>query len=256
MLFFVGHVFPYIAVAVFVGGMAWRTADWLRRPVPFPLALDLGGGGVLARVAAIARELLLFDSVFRSDRRLWLWAGLMHASLAAILFGHVVGIASVGRQFTWIGVSAATSVALSAALGVLFGLVFVVSVVALLFRRRAVPEVRTLSIAADWFDLALLLAIAITGLLTRIGFTDPDLAAVRFYLGTILTLDPADLPHRWMFITHFALVCVLLTYFPFSKLVHLTGGLISRGLVAPPVRPRPHVSPGPTSRGRAGTALR
>ena len=236
MLFFVGHIFPYAALVVFVMGMTWRTAGWLRRPVPFPLALDPFPAGAATRVAVLAKELLLFSSLLKGDRRLWLLAGLMHASLAAIVLGHVVGISSLGQQFTILGASPESSTAMSKTLGVLVGLLFVASVFALLRRRRTVSEVRRLSAAADYFDLTLLLAIAATGLLMRLAPVDFDLAAVRAYIGSVLVLRPTDIPDQSLFIVHFVLVGVLLVYFPFSKLVHVTGGVVSRALIGPPAR--------------------
>ncbi|MBI5505994.1 MAG: respiratory nitrate reductase subunit gamma [Deltaproteobacteria bacterium] len=236
MLFFVGCMLPYLAAAVFLIGMTWRTASWLARPVPFALALDPGQCGATRRAATITGELLLLKSLYRGDRRLWLWAGLMHGSLASIILGHVVGIGWAGRQFTVLGISSAASTALSRGLGVVFGLLLLVSVIALLYRRLVVRHVRTLSDPADYFDLALLVAIATTGMLMRLAPFEPDQSAVRTYLYGLLTLSPTAIPGNWIFIGHFALVSILLTYFPFSKLVHVTGGVVSRALVAAPAR--------------------
>lgn len=236
MLFFIGYVFPYMAVAVFLVGMAYRTGRWLRKPVPFQLALDPTHRGTMAPVAETAKELLLFSSLYRGDRRLWRWAWLMHVSLAAIIAGHVVGIVWVGRQFSHLGVSPVTSTALSQILGGIFGLLFVVSVVALLYRRRAIPEVKRLSDPADYFDLVLLLAIAITGLQMRLATPELEQTAVRTYLGGLLTFQPGPMPTAGMFVGHFALVNVLLMYFPFSKLVHTTGGVVSRALLVQSAR--------------------
>ncbi len=239
VLFFAGYVLPYVAVAVFVIGMVWRTASWLRKPVPFPLALDPTKHRTSQQAAAMAKELLLFGSLYRGDRLLWCSAWLMHVSLAAIVLGHVVGIFSLGQQFAHLGVSSATSTALSQTLGVVFGLLFVVTVLALFYRRSTVPEVKRLSDPADYFDLMLLLAIAVTGLQMRLATPELDLPAVRTYLGGLLTLRPVPIPGEGMFIRHFVLVNVLLMYFPFSKLVHLTGGLVSRALLVQsgPARP-------------------
>lgn len=239
MLFFVGCVFPYLAVAVFVIGTTWRTASWMSRPVPFPLTLDRGRRGIPAQVAEISQELLLLRSLRRGDRRLWHLAGSMHAALAMILLGHGIGIAMSGQQFTPLGFSSAASTALSRSLGVLFGLLFVASALALLYRRGAVPEVRKLSDPSDYFDLALLLAIAATGLLMRLTLLEPEQAAVRAFLGGLLTLQPVPIPGPWVFIIHFVLVNVMLTYLPFSKLVHLTGGVVSRALVVTSARAHP-----------------
>jgi nitrate reductase gamma subunit len=249
MLFLLGCVLPYLAVAMFLIGMALRTWNWLRKPVPFQLTLFPAQHGVVSQAAAVAKELLLFQGLYRGDRRLWCWAWLMHVALAAIILGHVVGIAFVSRQFTYLGASPATSKALSLTFGVIFGLLFVLSVLALCYRRTTIPEVKRLSDPADYFDLALLLAIAVTGLHMRLTTPEVDPVAVRTYLWGLLTFRPVAIPTAWIFVSHFALVNVLLMYFPFSKLVHLTGGVVSRALLVQSA-PRYPTPPGVTQDAR------
>ena len=86
-------------------------------------------------------------------------------------------------------------------------------------------RVRYISLAADYFPLLLLLAIATTGIVMR-HFVRTDVAAVKQ-----LTIGLANwtLPLRadaWL-ITHVFLVGVLLVYFPLSKLMHMPGALLS-----------------------------
>ncbi len=236
MAFPLGSIFAYMAFAVFLFGMAWRTGSWLRRPVPFALTLTHGEPGAGRQAVAVAKELLLFRSLLRGDRRLWFAAWWMHAALGLILAGHVVGIACGARQFCYVGASPETSARLSLLTGSAAGAVFVACLLVLGCRRIAIPELRWLSGPADYLVLALLLAIAVTGLLLRWGATEADLAAVRSYLGGLLTFRPVPLPDSSLFALHVTLVNVLLVYFPFSKLVHLTGGIVSQALL---VRPAP-----------------
>lgn len=241
MFFFLGYVLPYLAVTVFLAGMAWRTWSWLRRPVPFALTLDPAQSRPAGQVAALAMELLLFRSLYHGDRGLWLWAWLMHFSLALIVIGHVVGLSWLGQQFRCLGASPETSTFISHVIGTTMGLVFAVSLVVLFYRRTAVPEVKRLSDPADYFALALLLAVAVTGLHMRLASLGVDPAEVRSYLAGLLTFRPVPLPRAPIFVAHFTLVSVLLLYFPFSKLAHLTGAFASRALVlqSPPVYPTP-----------------
>ena len=234
MLLLFGVILPYLAAAVFLVGIAWRTLSWLRRPVLYPLTLVETADCPVCRAASVAGELVLFRSLLRSDRRLWFWAWAMHASLALILGGHVVGIAALTHQFTWLGTSPQTSERTSLVSGVLLGLVLVASLLALLDRRLTVPEVKRLSRPAEYFDLGLLLAVALTGLAMRAGMTHADLAAIRGYLGGLLSLRPSLPPVLPLFLVHFGLFNALLLYFPFSKLVHLTGALVSRALLVQP----------------------
>ncbi len=241
MQFFFGCLLPYLALAVFLSGMAWRTWSWLKRPAPFPITLGVAPSRPAGRVAAAAKELLLFSALYRGDRGLWCWAWMMHGSLALIIAGHVVGISSAGHQFCLFGASPETSAFLSGVIGSVSGLVFAVSLVALFYRRISLPEVKRLSDPADYFALALLLAVALTGLHMRLTSLEVSPAEVRSYLASLLTFRPIALPHQPIFAVHFTLINVLLLYFPFSKLVHLTGSFVSQSLVfqRPPVYPTP-----------------
>lgn len=244
MLFFIGQVFPYLAAGVFIVGMIWRVGTWLRVPVPFTLTLSPAPVTTSGRIWTVGRELLLFSSLWRGDRGLWLWAWLMHVTLAMAIVGHIVGISSLGLQFTAMGVTATQSKALSALMGTGTGLVLFAALFVLLYRRTAIPEVKRLSDPAEYFDLLLILAIVISGLHMRVTSLDVDLVAIRTYMGGILSLQPTDIPHEWIFVSHFFLVNVLLIYIPFSKLVHLAGSFVNRTMLvaAPPVYPTPHTS--------------
>lgn len=242
MFFFLGEVLPYMASVVFVFALLWRVAGWLRVPVPFPLTLGPSGRRRgLGRVMAVGRETLLFDSLRRGDGRLWLWAWLLHLSLVLIIVGHIAGIYYLTRQFTLVGLSAEASSRLSALSGTILGTGFVVALIVLSYRRMAITEVRRLSCVADYFILALLLAIAVTGMYMRLGGDAVELAAVRAYAAGLLTLQPVPIPRHWIFVSHFTLVNILLLYLPFSKLIHMVGIFFGRALVtqAPPVYPTP-----------------
>lgn len=241
MLFFIGQVFPYFAAGVFIIGMTWRVGTWLRVPVPFPLTLSPRPVNTMGRIGRVCRELLLFPSLWCSDRGLWLWAWLMHVSLAMIIGGHIVGISSIGLQFMDIGFTAGQSLALSALLGTSSGLLILVALIILLYRRTAIPEIKRLSDPADYFDLLLILSIVISGLHMRMTSLDVDLMAIRAYLGGIIHFRPTPIPHEWIFVSHFFLVNVLLIYIPFSKLVHFAGSVVNQSLLVapPPVYPSP-----------------
>ena len=247
MLFFIGQVLPYMAWAVFVFAMLWHLARWLRVPVPFPLTLGPSGRrGGAGRVLTLGREALFFDSLRRGDRTLWLWAWLLHISLVLVIVGHIAGIHYLTRQFTFIGLSAEASSRLSAILGTVCGTVFFVALVVLLYRRMVIAEVRRLSGAADYFILALLLAIAVIGMYMRLGGSAVELAAVRAYAAGLLTLRPVPIPRNWAFVSHFTLVNILLFYLPFSKLIHMIGIFFGQAMVMqpPPLYPTP-AGPGP-----------
>jgi nitrate reductase gamma subunit len=109
----------------------------------------------------------------------------------------------------------------------LSGVVLVVAVAYLLFRRITNPTLRYISLAADYFPLLLILGIGLTGILMRYFFKT-DIVAVKELAIGLATLHP-KLPVNLsaLFYVHLFLVCVLFAYFPFSKLMHAPGVFMS-----------------------------
>jgi nitrate reductase gamma subunit len=109
----------------------------------------------------------------------------------------------------------------------LSGVVLVVAVAYLLFRRITNPTLRYISLAADYFPLLLILGIGLTGILMRYFFKT-DIVAVKELAIGLVTLHP-KLPANLssLFYIHLFLVCVLFAYFPFSKLMHAAGVFMS-----------------------------
>ena len=86
---------------------------------------------------------------------------------------------------------------------------------------------RYISLAADYFPLFLIAGIASTGVLMRY-FTKVDLVGIKELSLGLVTFNPT-VPDGvgYMFFIHLFLVCALLIYFPFSKLMHFGGIFMS-----------------------------
>jgi nitrate reductase gamma subunit len=114
------------------------------------------------------------------------------------------------------------------------GLVLLAAVTFLFLRRIVMPQVRYISLAADYFPLFLIMGIAITGIMMRY-FTKTDIVGVKELAMGLVTLHPT-IPEGvgGLFYVHLLFVCVLLAYFPFSKLMHMGGVFLSptRNLVS------------------------
>lgn len=245
MLCFVGQVLPYIAGAIFLIGVTYRVAGWLKVPVPFQLTLFPAPADGTGRIAAVGTEMLFFKSLYQNDKNLWLWAWLLHLSLAMVIGGHIVGIYFLMNQFTLIGFTPAASQATSAFLGTVAGIVLMAAIIVLLYRRFANPEVKRLSDPADFVDLLFILAIVVTGNHMRLPAVHVDLPPIKAYLGSLLTFGSQPIPDNPIFIAHFTVVMLFLIYFPFSKMLHFAGFLVNRAMLveAPPVYPTPAGTP-------------
>lgn len=272
--FFFGVVLPYIAIAIFLGGMAYRILKWARSPVPFripttggqqkslpwikPSRLDnpFTTAGVIGRMAL---EVLLFRSLFRNTKaelregsRLtyhwekWLWLGALvfHWSFFLIFFRHLRFFTEPVPSFvSWLeGLDGFLRVGLQALY--ISDITFLVAVSYLLIRRFLIPQVRYISLPGDYVPLFLILGIGISGVLMRYFFK-VDVVAVKELAMGVLTFQPR-LPEGIgvLFYIHWGLVCALAAYFPFSKLVHMGGIFLSptRNL-ANNSRARRHINP-------------
>jgi nitrate reductase gamma subunit len=110
-------------------------------------------------------------------------------------------------------------------------------------RRIFVARVRFISTPSDHLMIALLLAIAASGLAMKF-VAHTDIVAVKAFALGLLYLDWQPLPADGLVYVHLALVAVLMLIFPFSKLLHAPGVFFSptRNQVDDP-RERRHLAP-------------
>jgi nitrate reductase gamma subunit len=268
-----GVVVPYAAVAVFLGGICYRVAQWALTPVPFRIPTTCGQqkslpwlphakldnpastAGVVGRMAL---EILLFRSLFRNNRAelhegrvvfgenkyLWLGALAFHYSLLLILLRHLRLLLQPVPAFVLALQHLDGFFQVGTPELYLSDLLIVAGLGYLLVRRLRDPLIRYISLFSDYFALFLLLAIALTGIFMRY-FTKADVAAVKQLALGLVTFAP-EVPAGVgpLFFAHLVLVSVLAAYFPFSKLVHMGGVFLSptRNL-ANTNRLRRHINP-------------
>ncbi|MBU0910698.1 MAG: respiratory nitrate reductase subunit gamma, partial [Proteobacteria bacterium] len=105
--------------------------------------------------------------------------------------------------------------------------IFLAAIAFLFLRRLISRQVRYISLPADYFPLFLIFAIGVTGLLMRY-FYRVDIAAVKQLTAGLAAFSPV-LPAgiHSIFFVHVTLVCALMIYFPFSKLMHMGGVFLS-----------------------------
>ncbi|MCL0053033.1 sulfate reduction electron transfer complex DsrMKJOP subunit DsrM [Dehalococcoidales bacterium] len=252
-----GIIIPYAAATIFIVGLIYRLLKWASSPVPFHIP-QVGGqqkslpwikadnidspyntAGVIARLAL---EVFLFRSLFKNEKvelkrseklvyggnkYLWLAGLVFHWCLLIILFRHlryflepvpswvlfIQDIDGILRLF--IPTLFITNVAILLALTYLF------------LRRVIYSQLRYISLPADYFAVLLLFSVVVSGILTR-HFFKVDVVAVKELAMGVISFHPA-IPEGigLAFYIHLFLVCALLAYFPFSKLVHAPGILFS-----------------------------
>jgi len=209
----------YLAAGVLVVGVAWKCWVYARTPqplkIPIPPAPTTRRGVVLRMLV----EVTLFRSLYRSNKWIWLFGWIFHVALLAVLLRHL-------RYFTepvW------AWVALIQPLGLYAGFAMLAALLALWARRFLVDRVRYISNPSDHLMLALLAAIAASGLAMKYVARTDIVALKAFFLG-LLAFDWQALPADPALLIHLALVAGLMIVFPLSKLLHAPGVFFSPSL--------------------------
>jgi nitrate reductase gamma subunit len=202
----------YFAILAFVLGLVGKLVGYLRTPMPWPEAVtpapETEGGAVLRVVG----DVLIFPNLFKADKLLWTGAWVFHVALAAILFRHL-------RYFTY---PVPSLVLYMETVALFFGYLFGVAALLLFWRRLAQKRNLYISNVPDYFALALLGAIAGTGILVSY-WLHVNIVDVKAFMMGLLTLHPVEPPKHALFLVHYFLVLTLLIYFPSSKLLHAGG---------------------------------
>jgi nitrate reductase gamma subunit len=254
--FLFGVVVPYAAIIIFIVGIVRKVVSWGRSPVPFSIPTTCGQqkslpwikhskldnpsctGGVIGRMLL---EVFAFRSLFRNIKSeinggrvthgstKWLWlAGLaFHISFFVVLIRHLrffmepvpfcINIIDALDGFIQVGVPHL----------LITGVLLVAAGAYLFLRRVFIPQVKYISLPADYFPLFLIMGIGITGIIMRY-FTKVDIIKVKELTMGLASLN-VTVPDGIgaIFFIHLFLISALLIYFPFSKLMHMGGVFLS-----------------------------
>jgi nitrate reductase gamma subunit len=222
----------YASAGLLVGGLAYRIRIYARTPAPLripttPAPLDRRG--VAWRMA---REVALFESLFKSNKSTWALGWLFHVALLLVLARHL-------RYFTepvW------GLVAWLQPFGLYAGFAMAAALAGLWVRRLAVARVRYISTPSDHLILLLLVLIGATGLAMKYA-AHTDVVALKAFVLGLIYFDWQPLPRDPLLLAHLALVALLMAIFPVSKLLHAPGVFFSPSRNQPDdARERRHVA--------------
>ncbi len=207
----------YAATAILVIGVVRKIVQYAKTPAPLKIPTmpaPVTQAGVVVRMAT---EIVLFNSLFKSNKWIWIFGWMFHFALLLALFRHLRYVISPDSIFMpLIGHEIVQAFGKYASYAMLTGLT------GLFARRIFVDRVRYISSPSDYFMLLLILGIAGTGMLmTFVEHTDIVMLK-EFILGLIyFNLQP--LPSDLLLLSHLGLVITLMIIFPISKLLHAPG---------------------------------
>ena len=206
----------YLATVLFVVGLAYKIYDYARTPAPLSIPTTPAPTTTTGVAFRMAREVILFESLFKGNLWIWLFGWMFHVGLFLVLVRHL-------RYFiepvpTWL--------VFIQPFGKYAAFLMVAGLLGLWARRFLVERIRYISTPSDHLMLALLVLIGLSGLaMTFVVHT--DVAAVKaFFLGMIY-FDIQPLPDHLLLYLHLFLVAALMILFPFSKLLHAPGVFFS-----------------------------
>ncbi len=202
----------YAATILLIVGVARKIAIYARTPAPLKIPTmpaPLTRTGVVWRMT---KEVTVFRSLFFSNKWIWLFGWMFHVALALVLARHL-------RYFTepvWGWVVLIQPFGKYAAFAMIAGLA------GLWARRFLVDRVRYITSLSDHLMLALLMAIALSGLGIKY-LSHTDIVDIKAYMLGLMYFDWQPLPADGFVLLHFTLVIILMVVFPISKLLHAPG---------------------------------
>jgi len=206
----------YVATIILVVGVALRIKKYAQTPAPLKIPTMPAPRTQTGVAMRMFREVVFFESLFRSNKWTWVLGVLFHLGMLLVLLRHL-------RYFTepvWFWVNWVQPFGKYAAFAMLAGLL------GLWARRFLVDRVRYISTPSDHLMLALLIGIAMSGLgMDYLAHTD-IISVKTFFLG-LLRFSPQPLPDDPFLLVHLGLIATLMIIFPISKLLHAPGVFFS-----------------------------
>jgi nitrate reductase gamma subunit len=206
----------YVATAVLFIGVLVKVRQYWMTPAPLKIPTTpapVTTGGVWLRMG---REVVLFESLFKSSKWTWIFGWLFHAALLLVAMRHLRYVTEPVWQISaWLQ-----------SFGLYAGFAMVAGLTGLLVRRICVNRVRYISAPSDYLMLGLLLGLAGSGLAMKY-VAATDIVAVKAFMLGLARFDWQPLPADAVLLMHLTLVILLLVIFPFSKLLHAPGVLFS-----------------------------
>jgi nitrate reductase gamma subunit len=208
----------YAAFLLLVVGLGRKIYVFAKTPAPLKIPTTPAPTTQSGVVLRMFREVVFFESLFKSTKWTWLFGWVFHMALFAVLFRHL-------RYFqdpVWAPVAWVSPLFKYLAFAMIIGLL------GLWARRFLVDRVRYITAPSDHLMLLLLLLIGVSGtLMTFVAHTDV-VAVKAFFRGLMWPFGGIpELPTDPILLVHLFLVAVLMIIFPVSKLLHVPGVFFS-----------------------------
>jgi len=211
----------YAATAILVIGVVRKIVQYAKTPAPLKIPTmpaPVTQGGVVIRMAS---EVVLFNSLFKSNKWIWIFGWMFHFALLLAFFRHLRYVISPDSFLMPI-----IGLEIVQAFGKYAGFAMLAGLGGLFARRIVVDRVRYISSPSDYLMLILIMGIAATGMMMSF-VVHTDIVLLKEFMLGLLVFNIQPLPTDLILLVHLTLVIVLMIIFPVSKLLHAPGVFFS-----------------------------
>ena len=203
----------YISLFIFIVGMARKIRQFWMTPVPLKIPIAPTPLTQTGAIFKMIREVTLFESLFRSNKWIWLFGFLFHFGLLLVLVRHLRYFIPGDLPEVFLLIQPFKYAAFA----------MIIGLAGLLARRIFVPRIRYISAPSDYLMLLMLIVIGVSGAIMTFTSNHTDVMMVKAFASGLIVFDWTNLPTEINFLLHLFLVLVLLAIFPISKLLHVPG---------------------------------
>lgn len=248
------QIIAYVAVAAFLVGVVRRGVRYARTPMHlrweiYPVPHEAGKDGsyfeeldwwekprhssMIGELKFMLPEMLLLVGLWHHNRKLWFVSFPFHAGIYLAILFLVLLLGGGIAQAAGAPVSADSNAAALHYATIVVGAVGIVSAgigaVGLLVMRLTDPGLRLYAVPADYFNLGLILAMALVALVSWLAVDQSFTQAREYAQGLVSFGQPADT--NGAIVAQSLLLSVFLVYLPFTHMTHFVGKFFTYHLV-------------------------
>lgn len=190
------------------------------------IALAIFAFGLITRMIIFNKTVQAESTQFLVDKKVKLGSNLFHVGIIFVFFGHLSLF--IPEWLYHLVMTTETKRMIALTMGSFFGIMAIVGMSILVFRRFNDPRIKTNSSLQDYFIIILLLVEAILGLTAVAGTATTPIekyAALSEWAQAIVTFQPDAgailASHSIQYKIHIVIGLLIFMIFPYTKLMHM-----------------------------------
>ncbi len=214
----------YAAFLILAVGIIVKIKQYAQTPAPLKIPTTPAPVTKAGVVWRMTTEVVFFNSLFKSNKWIWIFGWMFHLALLLALFRHLRYAINPDGMFGFMWPLINNWLVQFA--GQYGGFLMLIGLAGLFGRRLLVDRVRYISNPSDFAMLLLIIGIAATGMLMSF-VAHTDIIQLKAFVLGLIYFSWQPIPTDGLLITHLVLVLILMVIFPISKLLHAPGMFFS-----------------------------